>query len=281
MTKTLANLIDRIDDPLFARMNIIPWSCPVPSFGDLSNSIVATLGLNPSKREFVDHNGNELDGHSRRLHTLKSLGLSRWSQAKPRHLDRIEESCREYFSQNPYDGWFRGMDDIISGTSTSYYHKPAKACHLDLIPYATACKWTELTTRQKAALLAYAGDTLGLLLRDSPIRVLILNGRSVVDNLQKIAGVTFKKTLMCDWTLPRRSDAGVVGLAYTGAVSQILGVELKRAVAVLGFNHNIQSSFGVTTAVKVAIRAWISLAAKGVLPCGHEKQDVRNSLIRR
>src|SRR6266446_6786884 len=70
----LPNLIERLDDPLVKAAKVIPWSCPVPYFGDLSQSIVATLGLNPSNREFVDGSEIELDGPTRRLHTLKSLG---------------------------------------------------------------------------------------------------------------------------------------------------------------------------------------------------------------
>ena len=34
--------------------NVIPWACPIPSFGDFTRARVATLGLNPSNREFVD-----------------------------------------------------------------------------------------------------------------------------------------------------------------------------------------------------------------------------------
>ena len=60
--------------------------------------------------------------------------------------------------------------------------------HLDVIPYATLQKWTGLTPHQRSTLLSIAGDTLGLLLSDLPIQVLILNGRSVVEMFQDIAG---------------------------------------------------------------------------------------------
>ena len=58
MHKTLTTLIDRFDAPELAEADVIPWGCPVPSFGDLSSSQVATLGLNPSNKEFVDEVGN-------------------------------------------------------------------------------------------------------------------------------------------------------------------------------------------------------------------------------
>jgi hypothetical protein len=262
----LSNLIARLDDPTFSATNVIRWSCPVPSFGDFSGALVGTLGLNPSNREFVDEKGCELEGPFRRLHTLRSLGLKRWADADAFHLGLVLESCRSYFSVNPYDGWFKGLDTILSETNSSYYDAASHACHLDLIPYATNCKWTELSVKQRRALLESAGDTLGLVLRNSSIRLLILNGISVIENLQRIAGESFEKTAMLDWTLPRRNSSGVIGFSYSGRIQNIMGVELRRPVRILGFNHNIQSSFGVTTKVKVAITRWVGEAARGVIP---------------
>lgn len=265
MQTTVASLLERFDSKALSSAQVIPWSSPIPSFGDLSHSTIATLGLNPSNREFVDVAGKELDGSLRRFHTLKSLGLRRWSDANTQHHKLIMDSCYRYFYKNPYDGWFKGLDKIISGTKASYYDTPIKACHLDLIPYATVCKWTELTPQQRSLLLTLAGDTLGLLLKDSPVRLLILNGKTVIENLQKIAGVEFEQESIPDWTLPRKSGVGVKGLAFTGVIREVAGVHLSRKVHVLGFNHNIQSSFGVTTRVKDAIRHWVTKSAEKII----------------
>lgn len=265
MHATLTSLLDRLDNKILLKAKVIPWSSPIPSFGDLSCSTVATLGLNPSNREFVDIHGNELDGDSRRFHTLKSLGIRNWRNANVEHHKMILDSCSQYFYQNPYDGWFKGLDKIISGTKASYYDKTIKACHLDLIPYATACKWTELSSQERTLLLTLAGDTLGLLIKDSPIRLLILNGKTVIENLQVVAGVNFKQVNITDWTLPRKSGIGVKGFAYRGTINEVAGIHLGRKVHVLGFNHNIQSSFGVTTQVKKSIRNWVAKSAKEIL----------------
>jgi hypothetical protein len=254
----LSELVRRLDSTALSGTDVIPWSSPVPSFGDLSRSKIATLGLNPSSREFVDNAGQELDGTSRRFHTLTSLGLRRWSDATARHVALILDSCRAYFRRNPYDRWFRTLDHIISGTGVSYYDASATACHLDLIPYATARKWTELTPQQRSSLMALAGNTLALLLRDSPVRLLIINGSSVAEHLQHIAGTHFERQPMRYWSLPRRSRPDVTGFGYRGAVRALSGVQLGREVLVLGFNHNIQSSFGVTTRVRAAIRQWVA-----------------------
>ncbi len=67
---------------------------------------------------------------------------------------------------------------------------------------------------------------------------------------------------MRDWTLPRREGPGVTGFAFRGRVRHLFGVDLGRSVLILGYNHNIQSSFGVTTEVKGAIRNWIAQSVK-------------------
>lgn len=265
MTSTLTNLIGRLADTRLRAAQVIQWGAPVPSFGDATNCTVATLGLNPSNREFVDEAGRELDGPKRRFHTLQSLGIVRWSDVSLHHVRLIRESCRRYFGRNPYDGWFKRLDDVIGGIA-SYYGGRSIACHLDLIPYATSCKWTMLTSLQRGTLMKVAQETLGALIRESAVRTLVLNGSGVVSNFKQISGVHLCTTPMTSWSLPRRDGTFVPGLAYSGIVREIAGVKLNRSVRVLGYNHNIQSSFGVTRQAIQAIRSWITDTAQSGLP---------------
>jgi len=258
-------LLDRISDEAAREADVIHWGCPVPAFGDPAGARVATLGLNPSNREFVGDDGLELVGDLRRFHTLASLGLSDWDAADADHLDRILASCRNYFAGNPYDRWFRRLDAVVSATGASFYDPGSPACHLDLVPYATARKWTALTPRQRVGLLRLTGDTLGLLLRRSSIRVLILNGQSVVSHFQEATGFALDRTKMPDWSLSRQSSADVTGYAYQGRMDAILGYPLSHELLVLGFNHNRQSSYGVTSAVIAAIRGWIGAISEAAL----------------
>ena len=264
MDDMLVNLVERLGTRHATTTRVIPWSCPVPAFGDIRQSLVATLGLNPSNREFVDDVGMELDGPRRRLHTLNSLELNRWSDATTDHLEQIDTACRDYFLRNPYNGWFCSLDAILLGAGCTYYGERANACHLDLIPYATECKWAELSARERSSLMAFAGDALAYLLRDAPIRLLLLNGRTVVENLQNIAGVTFDRAEMRNWTLPRLRGGGVAGYAFRGIITQLAGIDLGRPILVLGYNHNIQSSFGVTAKVKSKIRRWFAAVTKEI-----------------
>ena len=264
MHTALATLIDRLASSAMSGMDVIHWGAPVPCFGDLSRSHVATLGLNPSNREFVDDRGVELLGPHRRFHTLNSLGLGSWLDADARHLRLILDSCRTYFFGNPYDRWFKKLDRVISGIGASYYSASNSACHVDLIPYATTRKWTELTVRERSSLLAIAADSLALLLRDSAVRVLILNGRSVVEQFRELSGVQLECHEMREWSLSRNRKPDVAGFGYSASVKTLCGVTLSNRLLVLGYNHNIQSSFGVTTLAVEAIRRWVTQATTEV-----------------
>lgn len=257
MHETFSVLLDRLVDGSVCPENVIGWGAPVPSFGDVTRAKVATLGLNPSNREFMDITGNELDGNHRRFYTLNSLGLTTWSEASVDHIRLIVESCLSYFRKNPYDLWFRTLDSLLSGIRASYYGTSTRACHLDLVPYATYRKWAALTTTERSTLLQASGDTLGMVLRASPVRYLVLNGRTVVDTFKEISDVSLSRREMPTWTLPRVGGEGVKGYSYFGTVREVAGVRLPRDIVVLGFNHNIQSSFGVTNKVKSSIRTWI------------------------
>lgn len=256
-------LLGRLTDPNLLSAGVIPWSSPVPVFGNPQESIVATVGINPSNREFVDQAGNELESRERRFHTLRSLGLRSWSQAKFSHAVQVAEACRSYFSKNPYDTWFKALDRLIQGTNASFYPAPRKACHLDLIPFATAEKWTSLTTSQRNVLLRSSRTVLPALLSNSPIRLLVLNGATVVREVSNAFQIHLEPAAMRTWRLRRETGEHVPGIAYVGDISSIDGAELGRKIRVLGYNHNIQSSFGVTSLVRMEIARWIMNCAEG------------------
>ncbi len=264
MNDVLSVVLERHIAAIHADTDVIPWASPVLSFGDPTKSSVATVGLNPSNREFVDENGRELSGKRRRFQTLKSLGIGAWAGLSSNQAELILTACIRYFGNNPYDGWFRRLDTVISGTDTSYYEPHSAACHLDLIPFATGRKWSELTRRQRQDLLSISGDALARILQKSSIRLLILNGRSVVERFMDIAGINVSAFEMSAWALPRRS-VSVSGYAYCATIETLSGIPLGRRVALLGYNHNIQSSFGVTTETIAAIRNWIGWYSRGAL----------------
>lgn len=240
------------------RLEVMEWAVPVVAFGNVENSFFATLGINPSDREFINSKGKEIAGNERRFPTLNSLGIDSWSKINQKQIELILDMSESYFLNNPYDRWFKKLDFLIAGAGASYYFPSLSACHLDLIPYATREKWGNISKEKKETLLSESSDILGSIINKSSIKVLLLNGRSVIENFKRIAEVDFSIEEKNEWLLPRKNGKGVKGYSYEGITKVIGNERLNNEVHVLGFNHNIQSSFGVTKEVELKIREWVS-----------------------
>lgn len=261
---TLSDLAIQLSHGKPIALGAIGWASPVLAFGSPINSSVATLGLNPSNIEFVDRHGTELIEPNNRFETLRSLKLFDWKDASRESLERILVSCETYFHLNrrPYHAWFRPLDKVISGLGVSYYSELFPACHLDLVPFATSKKWAALGKNERAELISIGALSLINVLKASNIGVLILNGSSVVNEFEKLVGDSFEKFEVSDWALNRNNSSKVSGFGFVKKVSSMCGVRLGRDILVLGFNHNIQSSFGVKGSVVVSISNWVSEQVK-------------------
>ena len=97
------------------------------------------------------------------------------------------------------------------------------------------------------------------------IEILILNGRSVIERFKENSNTSFTKKYEPEWDLRRSDSPDIKGVGYTGICSKIHNTSLSRSIFVIGYNHNIQSSFGVTSEAKIAIQDWITKEAEGIL----------------
>lgn len=231
---------------------IVSWASPVPYFGEISNARIATIGINPSNLEFVDSQGQVLMGTERRLETLHSLQLETWCEADGYTVRALAKSCAKYFHLNPYRRWFDVLERVLAVSGHSYYRGDL-AAHLDLVPYATATKWSLLSSNVKKSLIIRGRDTLAETITSSQLELLILNGRSVVNAFIASTGSALAPMERDHLRLPRRGGNWVPGLRWDGTISHIAGHDLGREIRVMGFNHNLQSSFGVTTSVMRSI----------------------------
>ena len=259
-----ARLIDEVDhlvDLLHKgkpiELGAIPWASPILAFGDPIKSRVATLGLNPSNLEFVDRHGCELHAPYHRFESLTTLQVGSWGDVASRGIRSVWQSCENYFYGNPYDRWFKRLEKLLVGTGASYYTSlGVKACHLDLVPFATADKWSSLTFKERTQLIELGTPSLVRTIIASDVRVLILNGSSVVKEFNRLVpNESLEARPMKSWSL---QGGRVPGIGYIGRVSRLGGLELDRELLVLGYNHNIQSSFGVTSEAVSRMAAWIN-----------------------
>ena len=133
---------DRVRQRLPSGLPVVPGSTPVVAFGDVQKARVATLGLNPSKIEFLDNSGNELAGDQRRLETLASLGVSDLEHASDDLVVRCSTAATRIsmppvpMVQHVGEGAPRDRHVILLTGS---------ACHLDLVQWATDPTWGKLS----------------------------------------------------------------------------------------------------------------------------------------
>lgn len=234
---------DRLRQAPPPEVPVVRHSIPVICFGNPATSTVATLGINPSRAEFLDRRGVELAGENRRFETLTSLGISSMAEAADETIARAYASCINYFERNPYRLWFNRLEDVLTGVNASYWQ--GSACHLDLVLWATDPVWRELrspedTMRQKLL----SGDRGFFLrqLREHPIRLLLLNGRSVIQGYEAAVGAL------------KRSDE----IIQSGRIAAEIFVGEAEGVRVLGWSANLQSSHGVTIDFRTMLRDLIA-----------------------
>jgi hypothetical protein len=228
--------------------HVVPWASPVPFFGEIERSRVATVGINPSNLEFVDGVGAALAGKDRRLETLTSLDLKTWCDADGHTVRALARSCSRYFWRNPYRRWFDVLERVLNVGGLSYYSGNLVA-HLDLVAFATTLKWSALPPSVKRTLVLGGRISLADTIASSSVEVLVLNGRSVATAFVESTGTALRPTTLDYLCLPRATGQSVPGIRWDGMITHIAGRDLGREVRVIGFNHNLQSSFGVTSAV--------------------------------
>ncbi len=241
-----AYLEDRVRrQPPIAR-RVVRGSTPVVSFGDASTARVATLGLNPSRREFCDVGGRLLCGEERRLETLESLDVRRLHNAPDGAVRKVIQGCYRYFHGNVY-GWFKPLQVVLDAVGRSFAR--GSACHLDLVQWATDPTWAKLARKEQLELLLADAWFLGEQLRNERIRVVLANGRGVADVLEQVSGVAF-----------RRASADLV----VGSVTARFTRAEIAAVPIITWSTNLQSSFGVSSELVKRIGGRVARIARGL-----------------
>ena len=225
---------------------VVPESTPVVAFGDPFVATVATLGINPSLREFLGR-GKLLDGSSRRLATLRSLGAESLESLTDAQVLEVVEDCARYFDadRNPYGRWFNSLDMVLrASVGASYY--TGSACHLDLVQWATDPIWGELAERTREQLLAEGLPHLRALFTFGKTTLVLLNGRQVLDHVKSVG-------------LVELSDCGTMPMGHT-TCSLYMGDG--EGVQYVGWSTNLQGSRGVTNEFKSRLAAWVASVAR-------------------
>lgn len=209
---------------------VVRHSTPVVAFGDPTLARVATLGINPSRLEFVHRKSGALLDGDRRLATLPSLGARSLQELSEAQAAEVVADCCAYFGRRPYMQWFRPLDELLRrATGASYLD--GSACHLDLVQWATDPVWGKIPDAGvRDALLEDGLPHLRKLLSLPDLRLVLLNGRSVSKQVERVGLVDLR-------------PSGELPLAGTTCRLSVGDDGERRWVA---WSANLQSSFGIS-----------------------------------
>lgn len=197
----------------------VPGSLPVLFFGDLPQARIATVGLNPSRQEYLDTAGRELTGALRRFETLASVGADRRQDMTDEQADQAIRTMRAYFQPGrPVYSWFAHLDRVLQGFEAPY--QTGASTHLDLVQEATDPTWSPLNSLdppQATALLKADLPFLQWELETFPLEMVLCNGRTVFDQVSSLLQgrvVRSGRVARLTWWIARaRVGARSIGIA--------------------------------------------------------------------
>lgn len=218
--------------------DVVADSIPVVSFGDPEVARVATIGINPSRAEFLVR-GRLRMGRQERIPSLTSLGVTSLVGASSTIIEAAYQGCCDYFRLNYYKGWFNKFNEVLAKAGASYHDR--SACHLDLVQVATDPVWGKLNTIQQMTLLTADKGFLSQLINNGKFELLLLNGRTCMD----VVGTALPVTWSACWKFKHLTRQYEVKEGMYGH---------RR---VIGWSLNLQSTPGVTPSTRNSLAAFI------------------------
>ncbi|MGH2532607.1 MAG: hypothetical protein ACRDJW_09900 [Thermomicrobiales bacterium] len=234
-----------IEESLHARLRrapsrfTVPESLPILFFGDLLTARIATVGLNPSRREYTDKRDRELDGPQRRFETLRSLGATDRAILSPEQCNKAVATMRAYYRPSgPAYSWFAPLVRVVRGMGFEY--ATGDVAHLDLVQEATDPTWSALNAKhpdEALALRTADGPFLRWQMEAFPLNVLVCNGRTVFDGVCQLTEAEFV------------ASHKIARLNCHVAVAKVGG----RRLGVIGWNIPLARPTGLTSEDQVAL----------------------------
>ena len=215
-------VIQRARAPIPTGLGITPQTTPVVAFGRPQGARVATLGINPSDKEFNKSNGSLRPLDRKRLVDRETLNIDDQTELSLEEAEKVVEGCYSYFENRDkvYKKWFGPMETYaVRPSGASYFD--GTACHLDLVQWATSPVWRDLEpNRVQRVLLDSDLEFLRFQLTTYKIPFLLLNGRAVLNQFMKLRITSLEE----DKNVARKEGArGCQFFVGTFAGTKVLG----------------------------------------------------------
>ena len=223
-------LKSRIKSPYPLPDQIVKGSTPVISFGDFWQAKIFTVGLNPSKWEFLNNKEELFSEREQKLWSYPTLCAKDYHELTDEQILSVYRGCCDYFDNFP-NNWFDKFSPILESINCSF--KQRTAAHIDLVQWATNDKWGKLDRADRKKLLDDGESFLKYQLSVSNVEILLLNGKSVIEAFAARFNIKYKY----HW---------IEGLG--GDSARIVSGHYGEKIKVIGWSTNLQSSFGVSDA---------------------------------
>lgn len=215
-------MIQRARASIPTGLNITPQTTPVVAFGRPQGARVATLGINPSDKEFNKSDGSLLPLDRKRLVDRETLNIEDQTELSLEDAERVVEGGYSYFENRDrvYKTWFSWMETYaVRPSGASYFD--GTACHLDLVQWATSPAWRNVDpNRVQRVLLDSDVEFLRFQLTTYKIPLLLLNGRAVLNQFTELRIASLEE----DKSVARREGArGCQFFIGTFAGTKVLG----------------------------------------------------------
>jgi hypothetical protein len=227
-------LIERVRKPYPPGTPVVALSTPVVSFGNPNISRVATVGINPSRREFEGRDrGARLENDRKRLVDLNTLGAKSCDSITHDQAREVLEGCFDYFAGTTHYGeWFDPLEQaVLNPIEASYFGKKTySAVHLDLVQWATDPVWSQIEDRELAStLLEEDSGFLRKQLQTYDFTYIFLNGKEVCEQIQNLGIYELSHVGDLQW---KSGEGSRTSKIYTGVG--------KKGEIVVGWTLNIQ-----------------------------------------
>ena len=133
--KIKTNILHYISQPIPKDSNIVQHSIPVVFFGDIEKAKFATISINPSDKEFYT---NYKQYKEPRIINRQNLSKMDFDKLSVEDASKVYTSLINYFSTNPYRGWFNHLERFLSPLFKNIY-----ALSTGMILTAVATAWSK------------------------------------------------------------------------------------------------------------------------------------------
>jgi RNase P/RNase MRP subunit p29 len=171
-------IIEYTQKPLPCGLDIVEQSVPICFFGNIETAKVATIGINPAPDAFEKKSPlpNRVN-----FNTTDNNFLS------IENATHVYNAMLTYFNRpyKTYHRFFKRLETFVAPVFNCHY-LDGTMVHLDIVPWATNKKWTEIPKSIKKVFIEEYKGLFVRIINENDIKIFFVNGKAVKNQLQEV-----------------------------------------------------------------------------------------------